>query len=205
MKLVEGSVPNKGSLPNQDRETGSSPRLAPDHPLPPYSYVAGQFPHPESDPEGHSYGQKRPAPDFPSVEEWQQCQCYLIGLDLFNHGYYWEAHEYWEALWQAVERRGTLGAFFKGLIKLAAAGVKARERVTEGVQNHARRARELFQKVAKETSGPYLMGLLLDELIAFAEQIEKQPILGQAVEGTPVEIVFQSTLRPHQEGEEETA
>ncbi|TGQ49534.1 DUF309 domain-containing protein, partial [Mesorhizobium sp. M1C.F.Ca.ET.210.01.1.1] len=24
------------------------------------------------------------------------------GIDLFNHGYYWEAHEAWEPLWHAA-------------------------------------------------------------------------------------------------------
>jgi uncharacterized protein len=25
------------------------------------------------------------------------------GLDVFNHGYYWEAHEAWEGLWQVAD------------------------------------------------------------------------------------------------------
>ena len=46
------------------------------------------------------------------------------GLDLFNHGYYWEAHEAWEGLWQVADRDGPLRMLFKGLIMLSAAGVK---------------------------------------------------------------------------------
>ncbi|MER9007639.1 DUF309 domain-containing protein [Mesorhizobium sp. M0862] len=26
------------------------------------------------------------------------------GIDLFNHGYYWEAHEAWEPLWQTANQ-----------------------------------------------------------------------------------------------------
>jgi hypothetical protein len=29
---------------------------------------------------------------------------FLWGLDLFNHYYYWEAHEAWEGLWQVADR-----------------------------------------------------------------------------------------------------
>ena len=56
---------------------------------------------------------------------WSQSHDYLLGCDLFNHGYYWEAHETWEGLWNACGRSGTTADFLKGLIKLAAAGVKA--------------------------------------------------------------------------------
>ena len=47
--------------------------------------------------------------------------------DLLNHGFYWEAHEAWETLWHAAGRKGEIADFLKGLIKLAAAAVKARE------------------------------------------------------------------------------
>jgi hypothetical protein len=52
-------------------------------------------------------------------------RAYLRGIDLFNFGYWWESHEAWEGLWRACGRRGPAADFLKGLIKLAAAGVKA--------------------------------------------------------------------------------
>jgi hypothetical protein len=51
------------------------------------------------------------------------------GIDLFNHGYYWEAHEAWEPLWHAAKQSIQHRQFFKGLILLAAAGVEIREEV----------------------------------------------------------------------------
>jgi hypothetical protein len=66
------------------------------------------------------------------------------GIDLFNGGCYWEAHETWEALWHAAGRVGPTADFLKGLIKLAAAGVKLREGRPAGLRRHADRARELF-------------------------------------------------------------
>ncbi|MBX9792355.1 MAG: DUF309 domain-containing protein [Pirellulales bacterium] len=118
--------------------------------LPPYAYVPGRFPHPVRDPAGHSYGQvaKRVAPLDPNC--WEQCDEFCRGLRLFDAGYYWEAHEAWEALWLAAGRRGSSATALKGLIKLAAAGVKAREANADGVRRHARRAAELLQAALAE-------------------------------------------------------
>src|SRR6476661_8020059 len=112
-------------------------RLVPDEPLPPYSYVTGLFPHPTRDPLGHSFGNSAPASAPVDPSNWSASRAYLVGCDLFNLGYYWEAHETWEGLWHACGRRGMTADFLKGLIKLAAAGVKAREGRRQGVARHA--------------------------------------------------------------------
>jgi hypothetical protein len=112
-------------------------------PLPPYSYVPGHAPHPVSDLRGHMHGHvAEPAPPL-DPNDWRASPAYLDGVDLFNHGFYWEAHETWESLWHAAGRGGPTGAWLKGLIKLAAAGVKAREGNPIGVERHARRSLEL--------------------------------------------------------------
>lgn len=41
------------------------------------------------------------------------------GLELFNEGRYWDAHEAWEEAWMP-DRRGPDGGFYKGLIQVAA-------------------------------------------------------------------------------------
>jgi hypothetical protein len=48
------------------------------------------------------------------------------GVDLFNHGFPWEAHEAWEPLWFAAPRDRPERALLQGLIHAAAAAVKAR-------------------------------------------------------------------------------
>lgn len=118
--------------------------------LPPYSYVSGFAPHPVSDPAGHMHGHalEHPLPLVP--DDWRWSEVYLYAVDLFNHGFYWEAHEAWESLWHAAERRGPVASWLKGLIKLAAAGVKAREGNASGVQRHATRALELLGEVRRE-------------------------------------------------------
>jgi predicted metal-dependent hydrolase len=41
------------------------------------------------------------------------------GIDLFNRGEYWEAHEAWEREW-LPDRKGPDSGFYKGLIQVAA-------------------------------------------------------------------------------------
>jgi len=129
----------------------SPPRYCPARELPPYSYVPGQSPHPMSDPRGHSFGRHEPPAAALDNATWRQNDTWLFAIDLFNHGYYWEAHEAWEALWHAAGRKGPTADFLKGLIKLAAAGVKAREGRSAGVRRHALRAAELLTAAPSAT------------------------------------------------------
>jgi hypothetical protein len=151
------------------------PRYCPNRPLPPYSYVTGLAPHPTSDPRGHSFGHAEPPARPLDPASWRTNENYLYAIDLFNHGYYWEAHEAWEGLWHAAGRRGPTADFLKGLIKLAAAGVKAREGRAAGVRQHAKRAGELLQKarhseIQQEGKG---FGLPLDAVISAAALVER--------------------------------
>ena len=43
----------------------------------------------------------------------------MRGIELFNSGLYWEAHEVWEEEW-TPDRRGPDSGFYKGLIQVAA-------------------------------------------------------------------------------------
>jgi len=141
--------------------------------FPPYSYVPGFSPHPVSDPRGHLYGQV-PESSEPLVDShWQESDAYLFGIDLFNHGYYWEAHEVWESLWHAAGRQGDMANFLKALIKLAAAGVKARVGNPAGVERHARRSVELLASLTlTQTSGETrLCGLEIQELMRRAAEL----------------------------------
>jgi hypothetical protein len=159
-------------------------RLVPDMALPAYAYVPGRFPHPTSDPAGHSHGSEPPVPKDFEPSKWQECRAYLYGIDLFNAGYYWESHVAWESLWIACGRQGTVADFLKGLIKLAAAGVKALEGKPDGVKSHSGRAVELFQ--AASVPRQDLMGFRLPDLLALASEIQangwpaKAPLLWPA-------------------------
>ncbi|MCP4174367.1 MAG: DUF309 domain-containing protein [Fuerstiella sp.] len=59
------------------------------------------------------------------------------GMFLFNLGSYWEAHEAWEHLWMALGRSGSEADIVKGLIKLAACGVKCLQANPVGASRHS--------------------------------------------------------------------
>lgn len=59
------------------------------------------------------------------------------GIDLFNHGFPWEAHEAWEPLWFAAPRDRPERALLQGLIHAAAACVKARAGASDAARGLA--------------------------------------------------------------------
>lgn len=125
-------------------EVVKRPRLLPLRDFPLYAYLPGRMPHPVRDPAGHSY-QVEPVPVLPTLDSDE----FAWGTDLFNHGYYWEAHEAWEGIWQVAERGSALRALLKGLILLSAAGVKIREGKRAPAMRHAGRAAGLFRQLSK--------------------------------------------------------
>ena len=154
-------------------------RYAPEVSFPPYAFVPGKHPHPVTDSRGHSFGHSHVAPD-PLDSYWPRNSIeFLSAVDLFNAGYYWEAHEAWEGLWIAAGRKGEIADFLKSLIKLAAAGVKAREGQINGVQRHARRAVELLELIhtARPADHANFCGLNLNDLILGARTLADQPIV----------------------------
>lgn len=167
-----------------------------DREFPPYTYVpGGGFPHPTASPEGHSAGRAHPTAPPIRDDAWRESPVYLRGLALFDAGYYWEAHECWEALWHAHGRRGPTADVLKALIKLAAAGVKAREGRPGGVATHARRAAEVLA-AARGAGGPRRLGLDLDRLIEVARAIAGRPPEGREAPGAAVAKVFDFVLTP---------
>lgn len=146
-------------------------RFLPDEPFPAYAYTPGRDPHPVRDRRGHSYGVDAPAPPAPDPENWRGSHDYLRGIDLFNAGYYWEAHEAWEGLWNACGRTGATATFLQALIALAAAGVKMRQGNARGVSAHAARAAALLGGLGQARS----LGIGIDSVIGAARTLAEQP------------------------------
>ncbi|WIJ26896.1 DUF309 domain-containing protein [Devosia sp. RR2S18] len=71
-------------------------------------------------------------------------------MDLFNHGYYWEAHEAWEDVWQLSEGQQRL--YLKALILLCAAGVKVREQKTSAAMRHGSRAAATMSRAIEDAT-----------------------------------------------------
>ena len=164
---------------------------------PPYAFVpGGPWPHPRGTPGGHSFGRVEPKADPVVHDAWERSGVYLRGVALFNAGYYWEAHEAWEALWHAHGRKGPKADLLKALIKLAAAGVKVREGQIHGVVTHARRASALFAASRLEAGGMQL-GLDLTALETIANQIAADPPRDPGPPDARVSRVFPFRIEPH--------
>lgn len=165
----------------------SSSRYATEIPFPAYAFVPGQQPRHEAQSDrAISVGSKVPTGLTDLIASPQ----YLYAVDLFNAGYYWEAHEEWEELWVAVGRTGLVADLLKGLIKLAAAGVKCRQGQVNGVARHARRAAELLRGVpgSEKSADEPQAGLALGRLIDAADQLVIAPFVDTtpSVEGRAV-------------------
>lgn len=89
-------------------------------PLPSSPYLPGVSPRssrPSSSPDEVSSGARA----TPLASE-----AFHHGVDLYNHGFPWEAHEEWEPLWFALPRDRPDRVLLQGLIHVAAAAIKAR-------------------------------------------------------------------------------
>lgn len=169
------------------------PRYVPEWALPAYAFVPGLWPHPRR-PGGHAHGivDAETAPLL--SDQPRACRAFLRGLDLFNHGYYWEAHEAWEGLWRDAQEPAQK-ALLQGLIRLAACGVKLRQGLSQNVCSHAQAAQALFARAQKEAGHNLLCGLDLPLLQALAQQAWTHRAPRQAQAQVAVQVVFAQPLR----------
>jgi predicted metal-dependent hydrolase len=189
-------------------------RYAPAVPLPPYGYVPGHdLPHPVNDPAGHLYAGEHQSPELPIAlaavaalptgpaagrhalaallaanSRW------LYAIDLFNAGFYWEAHEAWEGFWLALGRTSPEARLVQALIHLAAAAVKIREGKPAGVTSHARRARELLGDVSDGDAAT--LGLSGASLAALLDELDAYLPACWHTSRTPAVRVLAGWLRP---------
>jgi hypothetical protein len=167
-----------------------------DAPLPAYTYVpGGPWPHPNRAVREHSNTSPTSRREQLRANESSWRAAFLRAVELFNAGYYWEAHEVWEDLWHVEGRRGPTAEVLKGLIKLAAAGVKAREGRENGVRTHCRRAAESFAAAAGQ-GGSCQLGLNLELWADRARLLAENPPQDPGPPGAAVTRVFAFGIDP---------
>jgi predicted metal-dependent hydrolase len=81
------------------------------------------------------------------------------GIDLFNAGYFWEAHEAWELAW-IPDRHGPDRNFYKGLIQIAAGYLHARRGNRRGALIKWRSGADFLREYGPEHRGVQLTGLI---------------------------------------------
>jgi hypothetical protein len=174
-------------------------RWLPEKSFPSYAYLPGRQPHPVRDPAGHSYNSEAM---LSTAEISLDSDTFLWGLDLFNHGYYWEAHEAWEGLWQVADRNAPLRTLFKGLILLSAAGVKIREGKQAAAMRHAGRAGALLHRLMNTADHSFerALGMSAAALAEHAEAAARIPAALQATALGQPQPVFEFILGPSSGG-----
>ncbi len=156
-------------------------------PFPAYRFVPGLHPHPLRDPTGHSY---EPVPSLLRHAAWEPAAWatlddWLYGVDLFNHFYFWEAHEAWEGLWAATERGDQPLVLLQGLIQIAAALLKTHMRSLNGARALSAKGIGKLEQVADRQQR--LLGLdvrrTAKEFAAYFSPLEhsKLPVIGSTV------------------------
>ena len=178
------------------QQVDGMPCLLPPAELPSYTFIPGsETPHPVRHPEGHSHGRKGRTPNPLSADNWAENRSFLLAMDYFNHGYYWEAHDEWDRLWRVSGPDSTVGRFLKGLIKLSSAGIKVRENSIHGVRRHAASAGEVFADVAADATEERFCGLKLTELQFAADRAAQLTYKSELPVGQPIRV-FPFVLQP---------
>jgi predicted metal-dependent hydrolase len=85
------------------------------------------------------------------------------GVELFNAGRYWDAHEAWEEVWMP-DRRGPDSGFYKGLIQVAAGCLHYTRRNRRGAVNKWRSGADYLR--------PYLPRHHELELLPLVERVD---------------------------------
>ncbi|MEQ8763742.1 MAG: DUF309 domain-containing protein [Planctomycetota bacterium] len=165
----------------------SAPRYAPSRELPPYRYVPGRgLPHPVNDPDGHSYQEDPDAPSDPwEAQDWPTLEDFLYGVDLYNHGYWWEAHEAFEGVWQVAPTKDT-GELLQGLIQIAVALLKAWQGQKRPARNLLDRGRARWDTIGT----PLLMGIDREAVLRDAEAFIQARARGAQAELPWIRLVF---------------
>ncbi|HXV59561.1 MAG TPA: DUF309 domain-containing protein [Vicinamibacteria bacterium] len=143
-----------------------------DKPFPPYKHLPGQTAHPERDPGGYRFGKAAASVRALDENGWHRNKDYLYGVDLFNAGYYWEAHAVWEELWRAAPASSRSSRFIQGLIQLAASSLKRTAGREAGAAKLLRSALDKLERVSADS--PRYMGIELPELLSKAIRSSKR-------------------------------
>lgn len=136
--------------------------------FPAYRFVPGVHPHPTEHPDGHSY-RKSEEPILALTEDnWHRNEQYLYGIDLYNHCFWWEAHEAWEGMWGETKKGDTTSHFLQGLIQVSAAFLKWHLKEKRGVESLFRSGRGYLEKARAQS--PLYRGL---DLTRHLEKLDK--------------------------------
>ena len=173
-RVLEHAVPSARSNDIVNKVSDRLVRRYTNLSFPPYRHRPGVTPHPRFHPEGHLYTEIESLVKPFNPSEWTAFQDYLYGVDLYNAGYYWEAHEAWEGLWKTTDRTDTAGLFLQGLIQVSAALLKKTQDRSRGMRSLSRAGKGRLLRVF-EAHRVYC-GIDLGDFLQRLERIEQDDV-----------------------------
>ncbi len=98
---------------------------------------------------------------------------FRYGLTLHDNGFFWEAHEIWEAVWKAAPMNGPDRLAVRALIQIANAGLKRRMGRDRAAERLIGEARGIFRELPARGTGtePSVAGRL--RIGAVEEQLRR--------------------------------
>ena len=88
----------------------------------------------------------------------QDCGAWRAGLQFFETGYFWEAHELWEAVWMAAPEQSPEKLLIRGMIQRANGRLKAKMGREAAAERLERMAVDLIGEAISRAGGP-VMGI----------------------------------------------
>jgi hypothetical protein len=123
----------------------------------------------------------------PALAEWQGDTAYRYGARLYVEGFFWEAHEVWEAVWKAAPPNGVERLMLRGLIQLANAALKLKMDRAKAALRLLLEARELLGEAAVAARSEEVMGVPVPVLGAGVEALAATVRTGaEAPEVSPI-------------------
>lgn len=141
--------------------------------LPEYAHRPGETVHPNKE-GGHYFGKKEPEQKPLTQENYVIHHEYLYGIDLYNHGYFWESHVYWEAAWNGCGRKGKTADFLKALILLAAGRLKYEIGQNPPALGHYEKSKGLFESLECEEFAGMDIENLIREIASLVNGISEK-------------------------------
>ena len=139
-------------------------RYCPNREFPPYSFIPTHNLNPNRI-GGYREGIPDPISTPLDKDNFFKHKDYLFAIDLINHGYYWESHVYFEAIWHAHNRRGNIANYCKAMVKISAGAIKHKQ----GRISSAERLFNGANKIFNNLPNTFFLGIKTTELIKISE------------------------------------
>jgi hypothetical protein len=149
-------------------------------------------PHPRTSPDGHRAGVAEPTCASLTCHNWPSHETWLLGVDLYNQAYWWEAHEQWEAAWRLATPGQNAAHLLQGLIQLSAALLKWDLGNKRGRDGLWRKAREHLCAVSPH----HWLGVEVPAIVTDADELFRQHPVSPTPDVWPIGPVIQLAEGP---------